>query len=89
MEFLESTASVRPFKVQLSNGLWSIPSHDGYPADARDHMSKAAGLFIGLKKESIRSDRVEDHAAFGVLDPRDGSGEGGVARPFARSEARM
>lgn len=86
MEFQPATASVKPFKVQLAGGIWTIPSHDGYPADAKDHMSTAAGLFIGLEKESIRSDNPEDHGAFQVLDPRESSEEGGVGKVVTFSD---
>ena len=39
------------------------------PADAKDRMSEAAGLLIGLTKVGVRSDNKADWAAFGVIDP--------------------
>ncbi|MGE3164797.1 MAG: DUF4340 domain-containing protein [Planctomycetota bacterium] len=69
VEFDSSTAELRPFVVQLRNGRWTIPSHHDYPADAKDRMATAASLLVDLKKEDFRSDGIEDHAKFGVLDP--------------------
>ena len=60
-----------PFSVKNQGGTWAIPSHYDYPADAKDRMAKAAGLFVGLTRASVRSDRAEDHEQFGVIDPKD------------------
>ncbi|MHC4944723.1 MAG: FKBP-type peptidyl-prolyl cis-trans isomerase [Planctomycetota bacterium] len=65
------TATISLFNVKFEDGLWQIPSHHGYPADAMDRMATAATAFIGLKKDMIRSDRIEDRAKFGVEDPLD------------------
>lgn len=65
------------FRVERENEVWRIPSHHGYPADAKDRMAKAAAIFIGLRKDAVVSDSVEDHAQYGVLDPEGGKGEPG------------
>ena len=57
--------------MTLRDGKWVIPSHYDYPADAKQRLVDTATGVIGLTKDSIRSDRVEDHEAFGVLDPLD------------------
>ena len=49
----------------------SIPSHYDYPADAKQRLVDTATGVIGLTKDSIRSDRVEDQEAMGVIDPLD------------------
>ena len=59
----------------MKNGVWVIPSHYDYPADAKDRMASAAGLVIGLEKGPVRSDSRADHAALGVVDPRDQEAE--------------
>ena len=46
VKFDEDTATIRPFKVAQVNGLWSIPSHSNYPADAREHMAAAATALL-------------------------------------------
>ena len=53
------------------DGKWVIPSHYDYPADAKQRLVDTATGVIGLTKDSIRSDRVEDQEAFGVVDPLD------------------
>ncbi len=68
-EFDESTASPDTFVVNFKDGRWTIPSHSDYPADAKTRMAKAAGLLIGLKKSSIRSDKAADYEALGVVNP--------------------
>lgn len=70
--FDEASAEALSFVVTRDDqGRWTIPSHEGYPADAKSRMAKAAALAIGLRKEAVRSDRARDHQALGVLDPLD------------------
>jgi Domain of unknown function (DUF4340) len=71
IDYDPAIASVLPFKVSLKDGNWVIPSHHDYPADARQRLVDTATGVIGLTKDSIRSDRSEDHEAFGVIDPLD------------------
>ncbi len=71
IDYDTATAQVKPFKVTNRDGRWVIPSHYDYPADAKQRLVDTATGVIGLTKDSIRSDRVEDHEAFGVLDPLD------------------
>lgn len=71
--FQEATASAAPFKVWLKGGRWVIASHYGYPAEAKDRVSKTASMLVDLKKGAVRSDRAADHAALGVIDPLDES----------------
>ncbi len=71
VDYDESTATARPLKVEYKNRRWSIPSHYGYPADAQERLAKTAGTLVELKKEVIVSDRTDDHARYGVIDPLD------------------
>ncbi|MFO0907691.1 MAG: DUF4340 domain-containing protein [Isosphaeraceae bacterium] len=71
VDYDNGTATVRQFKVMFKDGKWVIPSHHGYPADAKDRLSKTAGGVMDLVKDKIASDRIEDHEALGVLDPVD------------------
>jgi hypothetical protein len=71
IDYDEATATARPLKVEFKNKKWSIPSHYGYPADAEDRLAKTAAGLMELRKDSIISDRVEDHAKYGVIDPLD------------------
>jgi hypothetical protein len=70
-------AKLVSFKVQLKDGVWVIPSHNDYPADATERMGKAAASFIGILKDVVRSDLESDHAEFGVQDPEDAAAKAG------------
>jgi hypothetical protein len=71
IEYDPGSGSATPFKVQLAEGRWSIPSHYDYPADGADRLARTAAGVIGLKKDIIQSDRTQDHEALGVIDPLD------------------
>lgn len=51
------------------SGVWTIPSHENYPADANRQMSQAANLFVGLKALNLASEKRDEHKMFGVLEP--------------------
>ena len=67
--FNETDATIQAFKVARHNGVWSIPSHENYPADAENRFANAAASMIGLLKGAGRSDQRTDHALYGVVDP--------------------
>ena len=71
IDYDEATAKILPFKVQLKDGKWTIPSHSDYPADGKDRLVNTATGVIDLTKDTIRSERADDHEAFGVIDPTD------------------
>ncbi|MCH8316214.1 MAG: DUF4340 domain-containing protein [Planctomycetes bacterium] len=69
VEFDEDTASPRAFKVARHDGVWSIPSHENYAADAENQFADAATSMIGLIRGSNVSDSPSDHELYGVIDP--------------------
>ena len=69
VEFDEDTASPKAFKVARHDGVWSIPSHENYAADAENQFADAATSMIGLIKGSNVSDSPSDHELYGVIDP--------------------
>lgn len=69
--FDAQSAAAQPFQVMLKDGKWVIPSHHDYPADAKDRLAKTAAGVIDLRKDTVRSDRAEDHEELGVVDPLD------------------
>lgn len=71
IDFDEDSASPTAFKVAMVDGRWAIPSHEGYPADAKDHLAAAAASVMDVTKGPRVSDRPADHELFGVLDPTD------------------
>ncbi len=68
-QYDEQMGEVDIFKVQKKKGVWTIPSHYGYPVDAKDRVTKTAGDLFILKKESLRSVSKSDHVAMGVVEP--------------------
>ncbi len=79
VEYDEPTGGLRPFKVSQINGVWSIPSHEGYPADAKNQLEQAATAVIGLEKLKMVSDKAADHEIYGVVDPDASKLESGAA----------
>ena len=69
VSFDPSTATSTRFRVMYKDKKWVIPSHNDYPADARDRLSKTAAAVMDLAKDTIRSDDVKDQEAMGVIDP--------------------
>ncbi|HEB54364.1 MAG TPA: DUF4340 domain-containing protein, partial [bacterium] len=70
MAFRKETSDVYPFVVKRDDkGVWRIPSHYNYPADANAQMGKAAAMLIGLRKEAIVGDEIALHKECGVVDP--------------------
>ena len=66
-----ATADVKSFRVEEKNGVWTIPSHYGYPAEAADRLARCSSSLIGLTRESLVGRNKNDHERFGVLDPLD------------------
>ena len=71
VEYDEATATARPFKVEFKRGRWTIPSHNNYPADAKERLAKTAAALVDLKRDQVRSDLAEDQIKYGVIDPLD------------------
>ncbi|MDR1053702.1 MAG: DUF4340 domain-containing protein [Planctomycetaceae bacterium] len=75
-----ATGEKEEFYIVEVNGSWRIPSHDNYPADAKDQMGLIADALIDLKVLGIAdgmtgnsnaqsADATAIHATYGVLDP--------------------
>lgn len=71
VDYDESTATARPFKIEQQKGRWVIPSHYNYPVEVGNRLASIAAGLMNLKKDQVRSDSVEDHARYGVIDPLD------------------
>ncbi|HEX3727496.1 MAG TPA: DUF4340 domain-containing protein [Pirellulales bacterium] len=69
IKFDEDTATIRPFKVAQANGVWSIPSHSNYPADAREHMAEAATSLLDIEILGVASSSPGDQELYGVIAP--------------------
>src|SRR5260370_6083657 len=71
VDYDESTATARPLKVEVRKSGWRIASKHDYPRDVGDRLLKTAAALIDLRKDQVRSDLVQDHGKFGVIDPLD------------------
>jgi hypothetical protein len=69
VQFDEASATLREFEVAEENGLWVIPSKNGYPADAERQMAEAATSLMDRKILAVASENAGDHEQFGVIDP--------------------
>lgn len=69
VEYDEDTAELQNFKVAQVKGVWVIPSHEDYPADASQQLGEAAASIIEAKTVNIESDDPETHETYGVVDP--------------------
>jgi hypothetical protein len=82
VKYDESLGQLDPFEIAKDkSGLWKIPSHDDYPADAAEQVRDATTPLIDLKAlAGVTTDRG-DHGYYGVLNPDDEKlkvGESGV-----------
>ena len=68
----DDTATATPFKVERKDGRWQLPSHAGYPAEAKDRLIKITANVIGLQRGALQSRSARDHEALAVIDPLDG-----------------
>ncbi len=71
IDYNETEAVARPLKAEFRNNRWLLLSHNDYPAEARDRVARTAASLVGLKKDAVVTDRFEDHAQYGVIDPLD------------------
>ena len=71
VKYDEETGEAKTFKVAQADGIWSIPSHDDYPADAQDQLAEAASSVMRLKILALLSETLGDQQEYGVVDPAD------------------
>ena len=76
LEYDETLGEVRTFRVAKADEIWSIPSHENYPADAEKQLAEAAAAVIDLKKVGIANENTDQalKEEYGVVDPEDSSG---------------
>jgi hypothetical protein len=79
----DGAGKAREFEVAQVGGVWSLPSHKNYPADAKQQMSDAATALVDLKVDGIASEDPEQHALYGVVEPdpaKDQFGQKGIGK---------
>lgn len=63
------TGKTQKFALEYERGRWRIPSHYGYPADAKDRLEKAAASLIGITRAAVAGRLANAHERFGVIEP--------------------
>jgi hypothetical protein len=69
VKYDEELATLQPFKVVQTGGVWVLPSHQNYPADAKDHLAAAATELVDLESLDVVSTSAADHETYGVIEP--------------------
>ena len=62
-------AELLTFKIEKKDGLWVIPSHYGYPAEADERLSNTQASVLGIVRETLAAEESSRHRLFGVVDP--------------------
>ncbi|MEX0585546.1 MAG: DUF4340 domain-containing protein, partial [Pirellulales bacterium] len=63
-------STIDKLEVVRRGRVWRLPSHDDYPADAKDQVHKAALAVMDLSGVTVTSgDRQGEHEQYGVLEP--------------------
>lgn len=70
--FDEEQGKLDTFEVRKDREteLWTIPSRDGYPADAIEQMKVAANSLVDVKILDVQTTNAEDHDDLGVVEPK-------------------
>jgi hypothetical protein len=67
----ESTAQTRKLEVAQVNGVWSLPSHENYLADAKDQVASAVTALMDMKVlEPVGTKGAQEHELYGVIEPK-------------------
>lgn len=69
LSYDDELATLQPFKVVKSGGVWVLPSQQNYPADAKDQLSVAATELIDRPILEVVSTSPGDHETYGVIEP--------------------
>jgi hypothetical protein len=51
----DELSTLHPFKVMQSGGVWVLPAHQNYPADAKEQLAAAATALVDLKMLDVVS----------------------------------
>jgi hypothetical protein len=65
----DELSTLHPFKVIQSGGVWVLPAHQNYPADAKEQLAAAATALVDLKMLDVVSKSPGDHETYGVIEP--------------------
>jgi hypothetical protein len=65
----DELATLAPFKVAQSGGVWVLPAHENYPADAKEQLAAAATELVDRPILDLVSNSPGDHETYGVIEP--------------------
>ena len=65
------SAKLKKFSVEEKDGIWRIPSHYNYPAEAAERLAVTATSIMGINRDSLVGRLESDHERYGVVDPLD------------------
>lgn len=73
----DDTREATTFQVRKNDdGVWVIPSHHDYPAEAEERLGRTSTSLLGVKKTAVASRFEDDWKRYGVVDPdADGSAD--------------
>ena len=63
------SAQLKRFSVRNQGGLWRIPTHYDYPAEAAARLATTASSVMGITRESLAGRLASEHERLGVIDP--------------------
>ena len=66
---MDEDAEMQEFSVEQVDGLWTIPSHHNYPAEAVSRLAATSSSIIGLEREVLAGRLESEFERFGVVDP--------------------
>ncbi|MFP6666177.1 MAG: DUF4340 domain-containing protein [Pirellulales bacterium] len=69
VSFNSTTGKQKQFEVAKVGGIYAIPSHDNYPADAEDRIENAVTIVNQKEIIATATKAVSAHEEFGVVDP--------------------
>ncbi len=71
LRYDEELGEIHSFEVAKNGktGLWTIPSHTDYPADAEDRIRDVATSLVGLRVLGVVTEDKTEHELFGVKEP--------------------
>lgn len=71
LRYNEELGEIHEFKVAKNGktGLWSVPSHSEYPADAENRIRDVATSLVGLQVLGVVTTDKTEHELFGVIEP--------------------
>ncbi|MCA9235735.1 MAG: DUF4340 domain-containing protein [Planctomycetales bacterium] len=72
----EGGSKLEEFEVAEQGGMWTIPSKQGYPADATEQMAAAATGLMNREILRVEAKTADEHAKLGVLNPSDAELDG-------------